>query len=92
MELLALILFIAVSVLIICFILVITKISEMIKEIRRAVDKLVIHANQSNSPQKPIRKTKVCGDIQCPACGRLIFHHDPFCSRCGQKLDWSEDE
>jgi hypothetical protein len=92
MELLGLILFIAVSVLIICFILVITKISEMIKEIRRAVDRLVLHANQSNSPQKPIRKTKVCGDTQCPACGRLIFHHDPFCSHCGQKLDWSEDE
>ena len=92
MELLGLILFIAVSVLIICFILVITKISEMIKEIHRAVDRLVLHANQSNSPQKPIHKTKVCGDIQCPACGRLIFHHDPFCSHCGQKLDWSEDE
>jgi hypothetical protein len=92
MELLGLILFIAVSVLIICFILVITKISEMIKEIRRAVDRLVLHANQSNSPQKPIHKTKVCGDTQCPACGHLIFHHDPFCSHCGQKLDWSEDE
>lgn len=91
MELLGLILFIAVSVLIIVFIVVITKIAEMIKEIRRAVDKLVIHANQSNSPQKPIRKANVCGDIQCPACGRLIFHHDPFCSHCGQKLDW-EDE
>ena len=92
MELLGLVLFIAVSVLIICFIVVITKISEMIKEIRRAVDRLVLHANQSNNPQKPIRKTKVCGDTQCPACGRFIFHHDPFCSHCGQKLDWSEDE
>lgn len=91
MELLGLVLFIAVTVLIIFFIVAIMKIADMTKEIRRAVDKLVIHANQSNSPQKPIRKTKVCGDIQCPVCGRLIFHHDPFCSHCGQKLDW-EDE
>lgn len=92
MELLGLALFIAVSILIIFFIVVIMKIADMTKEIHRVMDKLVIHENQSNSPQKPIHKTKVCGDIQCPVCGHLIFHHDPFCSRCGQKLDWDEDE
>ena len=92
MELLGLVLFIAVSILIIFFIVAIMKIADMTKEIHHAVDRLVLHANQSNNPQKPIRKTKVCGDTQCPACGRFIFHQDPFCSHCGQKLDWSEDE
>lgn len=92
MELLCLVLLIAVLILIIFFVVAIMKIADTTKEIHRAVDRLVLHANQSNSPQKPIHKTKVCGDIQCPACGHSIFHHDPFCSRCGQKLDWSEDE
>lgn len=92
MELLCLVLLIAVFILIIFFVVAIMKIADTTKEIHRAVDKLVIHTNHSDNPQKPIRKTKVCGDIQCPVCGHLIFHHDPFCSRCGQKLDWDEDE
>lgn len=92
MELLGLVLFIAVSILIIFFIVAIMKIADTTKEIHQAVDKLVIHTNQSNNPQKPIHKTTVCGDIQCPVCGRSLFHHDPFCSHCGQKLDWNEDE
>ena len=26
----------------------------------------------------------------CPSCGNRLFHKVPYCSECGQKLEWSE--
>ena len=28
----------------------------------------------------------------CGFCGVLVYGHDKFCSECGTKLDWSDDE
>jgi len=28
----------------------------------------------------------------CPSCNTVVSEHNKFCSECGQKLDWSDEE
>lgn len=41
-------------------------------------------------------KKVVCGEelfiMACPICKRTLRGSDNFCSECGQRLKWSEDE
>ena len=32
------------------------------------------------------------GEGYCPACGHYIRKHDQYCYKCGQAIDWSEEE
>ena len=77
--------------LIVFFVISITKIAEMSKEIHRAIDELVIHSKHTNSPQKPIQKQASDREERCPVCNHYIYRYNPFCSNCGQRLDWSDD-
>lgn len=54
------------------------------------------NAIQKQIPQKPIGKHT---DYKCSICGRRVRSgkgsssrgQDSFCQRCGQKLDWSDE-
>lgn len=62
-----------------------------------------IKALEKQIPKKPINKTKPddtaslayenCNIIVCPTCGgRLkLKSKGKYCDKCGQKLDWSEE-
>lgn len=65
---------------------------------------LAIQALEKQIPKKPIRHA-VWEDFKCPACGSTeIRPYDTeyreydkdcefeYCSDCGQKLDWSDEE
>lgn len=61
-------------------------------EIRDYLFKLVNKA----IPEKPIVEHNFYGDdYNCPTCKKSFGRLDPrgnFCYRCGQALDWSEEE
>lgn len=65
---------------------------------------MAIQALEKQIPKKPIRHT-AWEDFKCPACGSTeIRPYDTeyreydkdckfeYCSDCGQKLDWSDEE
>lgn len=91
MESLCLFMFIALIMLIIFFVIAIMKIADISKEIRRAVDELIVHTKHTNNPQKPVRKDKHDSNVKCPVCGHFLFKYDSFCGKCGQKIDWGDD-
>ena len=44
------------------------------------------------TPMKPIRKGKL-NSLYCPKCDRpLMFEGTICCDKCGQKLDWSDND
>ncbi len=48
-------------------------------------------ALKRNEPMKPIYEKD--GTRSCPCCkGNWLTPNFKFCSDCGQKLDWSDDE
>lgn len=61
-------------------------------------------ASEKQIPMKPIDKTKPddtaslayenCNIIVCPACGRRLKlkSKGKYCDKCGQKLDWGEED
>lgn len=61
-------------------------------------------ASDKQIPRKPINKTKLddtaslayenCNIIVCPTCGgRLkLKSKGKYCDKCGQKLDWGEED
>ena len=66
--------------------------------IQRAED-LAINALEKQIPKKPlnIEETKYKVSYKCPVCGTVHVNEWcgtnwklPFCSICGQALDWSE--
>lgn len=67
-------------------------------------NEMAIQALEKQIPKKPIRHT-AWEDFKCPACGSTeIRPYDTeyreydkdckfeYCSDCGQKLDWSDEE
>ena len=42
-----------------------------------------------NNAKKPVEKFPF--DL-CPSCNTVVSEHNKFCSECGQKLDWSDEE
>lgn len=67
-------------------------------------NEMAIRALEKQIPKKPIRHA-VWEDFKCPACGSTeIRPYDTeyreydkdcefkYCSDCGQKLDWSDEE
>lgn len=71
---------------------------------RAFVNEAAIKALEKQIPRKPIDKTKPddtasrayenCNIIVCPTCsGRLkLKSKGKYCDKCGQKLDWSEQD
>lgn len=52
------------------------------------LDKLV----ERDTPKKPLNRTTSSGKITykvCPICREMLVG-DYYCSKCGQRLDWSE--
>lgn len=47
---------------------------------------------------KPVNLDKVAGSLSCPTCGNgrgligLDSSKNLYCGRCGQKLDWGDDD
>lgn len=64
-----------------------------VKESADAID-TAIEALEKQIPKKPILRK--CDNADCPCCGHsvnaFITTYDYYCGRCGQKLDWSENE
>lgn len=63
--------------------------------------RMAIEAIEKQIPKKVKYKNKH-GDgadlwyfdaYNCPACGRRLINkqNDPYCGRCGQALDWSDE-
>ena len=60
-------------------------------------DEIIIEALEKQIPKKPIGRHT---SYKCPICDRRVrsgkgsssFGVDHFCQRCGQALDWSEQE
>lgn len=74
-----------------------------VKDYEEALE-IGIEALEKQIPKKPIRHT-AWEDFKCPACGSTeIRQYDTeyreydkdckfgYCSDCGQKLDWSDEE
>lgn len=54
-----------------------------------------LKAIKKQTPKKPIggRVVKALGYYLCPVCGELLSRSEnKFCNKCGQALDWGEDE
>lgn len=75
--------------------------------IREAFEKGFRIGVQKGYEAKPVehitKVEKICydskGDIvdhsfvgMCRFCGGLVYSHEKFCSECGTKLDWGDDE
>ena len=59
-----------------------------------------IKCMESRIPKKPTFEHMLGnweGRFRCPVCGKVILHDcrdtgNTFCERCGQALNWSDDE
>lgn len=54
---------------------------ETFEKVKAAVEK--------QESQKPIEKFPL---EVCPQCGRSVLQHMKYCSKCGQKIDWSDEK
>ena len=69
----------------------------IVYENRKLYAELAIKALEKQIPKKPIGRHT---SYKCPICDRRVrsgkgsssFGVDHFCQRCGQALDWSEQE
>ena len=60
-------------------------------------EKLVLESLEKRLPKKPIGRHT---NYKCPVCDRRVrsgkgsssFGVDYFCQRCGQALDWSDED
>lgn len=56
---------------------------------------IAIQALEKQVPKKPTQlngKIRYCEMFKCPSCGcEFSGRVSKFCFRCGQKLDWSEE-
>lgn len=63
----------------------------------KSVLDMAVNALEKQIPKKPTYE-RAFGYInaKCPCCGRLIWTEgaakEPFCWKCGQAIDWSEEE
>lgn len=53
---------------------------------------LAISALEKQIAKKPIPKIFEDGYAGCPSCKNKLFNNQPYCDRCGKKLDWSVEE
>lgn len=62
----------------------------------KATHKSIIHENRGDQPHT-WRETE-CEVWECPRCGNTVWSgisiakKSPYCSDCGQKIDWKEDK
>lgn len=54
---------------------------------------MAIKALEKQIPKKPLQKSyMVKGAVVCPICEFVVLKADGYCSHCGQKLDWGDEE
>ena len=59
-----------------------------------AID-MAINALEKQIPNKPVKKSFIVpyeGINVCPSCKEPLGGKRHYCSKCGQKLDWSDEE
>ena len=61
-----------------------------LEAIRKACNDACEVAFEALKKQIPMKPDKEQGVERCPVC--FTFFIDDYCARCGQKIDWSEDE
>lgn len=64
---------------------------EYVDELKNYVIK-IIEALPSAEPERTAKVEDYGGCQRCSACDNPVFEDDEFCSGCGSKLDWSDDE
>lgn len=56
----------------------------------------ILEALEKQIPKKPVTYGEIKNYADCPMCGNTVRGINKpfgeFCSKCGQKLDWSEAE
>ena len=57
---------------------------------RKEALSLAISALEKQIPKKPIEPDGLF--YKCPICKNCIRDYNRYCTVCGHKLDWSEDE
>ena len=63
-------------------------------EHREAID-MAIQALEKQIPKKPVKKSFIVpyeGINVCPSCKEPLGGKRHYCSKCGQKLDWSDED
>ncbi len=56
-------------------------------------EKAIVEALRNATPSKPYMPwDSMTKDYNCPACMMSVSKSDKYCSDCGKKLDWSEEE
>lgn len=68
--------------------------SEFVAHLKFGTVRLAIIALGKQIPKKPFRCFQGDDDewFDCPTCGKTLYHQYEYCSCCGQKIDWSEEE
>lgn len=60
---------------------------------RAACMDVLIREARNREPRKPINPTHGNNKCECPNCFSSVFYAtDLFCRKCGQALDWSDEE
>lgn len=60
----------------------------------KAVHKSIVHENRGDQPHT--WRESECEVWECPCCGKTVWSgisiakKSPYCSDCGQKIDWEE--
>ena len=70
---------------------------EAIKSIKETLKagELAINARERQIPKEPVINDKRDNEVdwECPMCGLNVVEEEPYdnyCMRCGQRIDWSE--
>lgn len=62
----------------------------------KAVHKSIVHENRGDQPHT--WRESECEVWECPCCGKTVWSgisiakKSPYCSDCGQKIDWEDIE
>ena len=85
-------------VMLIAVVMSISKIEDAITKISKAIETLVLYSNCTTKPMKPkmdeqvVKQDSVTRTPHCPNCDKQIYEWEKFCPKCGQALDWGDDE
>lgn len=56
-------------------------------------EKFVLEALEKQMPKKPVIPfDSINREYECPKCPHRVYKTQQYCDKCGQALDWSEEE
>lgn len=59
----------------------------------KAIEEACVIACEALEKQVPEKVEVIEGeDFHCPRCGDIKIYDDEYCTDCGQKLKWGEDD